>query len=79
MFPEVTWNDIPEYIVNSLDIIRHPLNPNQVPFEVIVLLSQKHPEVLPELSWDMFEPNIRRELQKRYTFLKDPVYGVLPS
>ena len=33
---EVTWNDIPEYIVKSLDIIRHPLNPNQVPFEVIV-------------------------------------------
>ena len=68
MFSELTWKDIPEYIVKSQDIIRIPLPPDQVPFDVIVLLSQQHPELLPQLSWDMFDPNIRRELQKRYTF-----------
>ena len=77
-----TWEGIPDRLLHRFRIIKTPLDLNIVPTNVVILLAQEHPEVLPTLTWDIFGDARSSFIKKDYPNLyrmDSLAWAILPA
>jgi len=77
-----SWDDISDRELFRLKMLRTPLDPDQLPVDLFVVVSKEYPKLLPEVTWDHFGVTKKREVQKQYPHLKgleQPIWGLLPA
>ena len=59
-----SWDAIPNEILLRFSIIRTPLDRSEVPPNIIIMLANRYPEVLPPVDWSHFGRAQKDSLKK---------------
>ena len=77
-----TWNDIPNEVLLRFSIIRTPLDSDDLPPNIIIMLAGQYPEILPPVDWLHFgrarHGFIKKDFPSIYE-LEEIDWGLLPS
>ena len=77
-----SWSDVPNTILLQLSIVRTPLDNDDVPPNIIIMMAKKYPEVLPSVDWSHFAHARKGFIKKDFpsVYEMDEIsWGILPS
>ncbi|MAA78972.1 MAG: hypothetical protein CL916_06900, partial [Deltaproteobacteria bacterium] len=75
-----TWDDVPDKLLSMLHMVRVPIDPDVLPFELFVTLAKQRPKLLPKLSWEEhFGAFEKKSIKKLYPNILKPTWGLLPA
>ncbi len=77
-----SWKDVPNEILLRFSIIRTPLEHNDVPTNIIIMMAAQYPESLPPVSWEHFGHSRKGFIKKDFPSiyeLEEISWGILPS
>ena len=77
-----SWKDIPNEILLRFSIIRTPLDKDDVPPNIIIMLADQYPEVLPPINWSYFGHSRKGFIKKDFLSiyeLEEITWSVLPA
>jgi len=76
------WSAVPDNVLSRFSIIRTPLDNNDLPPNIIIMLAGEYPEVLPPVDWSHFgsarKGFIKKDFPSVYE-LEEISWNILPS
>ena len=77
-----TWEDVSDQQLRRLNLLRTPLDPDQLPVDFYIILAKEKPSLMPSITWQDIGKTKTKEFKKRYphlSTLEKPIWGLLPS